>query len=292
VLVRAIIVALNVWSHWAMISNYSSTGGTLAIFIPTNSGLVVAADMRQSPEGIFCDGINKILIPKRPPRTAVVVTGPATSLNDLSKIPRNEICAYLAQHPAPIDFGRSTVDFLESQNVPLGQFNGNHLSEKMYGEIQHDLMAGHLRKYTGTRLAVIIVSEFEPANRTSRIITLGVDLTGPVGFQLQPLPLTNATTVHGDAFGPEDGRVVLPFGEGEYFSAQVLAGPGSRYLSDAYAQMMQKAKISDIDADLATAAAVNLIDATSRMTEIVPAPSGIGGGISAVLLGNETKIIR
>ena len=124
------------------------------------------------------------------------------------------------------------------------------------------------------------------------MIVLGVDLSGQTGFQLQPLPLTNITTIHGDAFGPNDRPTVLPFGEGDYFREHVLNGPGSRYVSDAYFQLTQRNAISDVDAEIATTAAVDLINATSKMTEEVPAPSGIGGGISAVLLGNDTKILR
>ena len=118
------------------ILGFSSSGGTLAIFIPTNAGLVIAADRRQSPNGVFCDGINKILLPRRPARTAVVLTGPATSLSDLSKVPPNEICAHLAQHSAPIDFGRSPVDFLEAQDLPLREFDGQALTERLYSEVK------------------------------------------------------------------------------------------------------------------------------------------------------------
>jgi hypothetical protein len=101
VIVVALGVTLGISTE---ILEYSAVGGTLAIFIPTRSGLVIAADMRTSPQGVFCDGINKILIPKRPPHTAVVVTGSATILRDTSTIPLSELCAYIARTAAPIDF--------------------------------------------------------------------------------------------------------------------------------------------------------------------------------------------
>jgi hypothetical protein len=121
---------------------FEPSGGTLAIFIPTNAGLVIAADMRQSPSGIFCDGINKILVPTRPARTAVVVTGPATSLRDTTNVPASELCEYLACTPAPIDFGRSAVEFLTSQNMPLAQLSGTGLTDKIYHDILPYLQAG------------------------------------------------------------------------------------------------------------------------------------------------------
>jgi hypothetical protein len=290
---KAIIAAFGVAFGGNIVkSEYSSAGGTLAIFIPTRSGLVIAADMRQSPQGIFCDGINKILIPKRPARTAVVVTGPATSLRDTSKIPANELCAYLAQNPAPIDFARSAVEFLESQNVPLDKLSGNGLTDKIYADILPYLTAGNLRAYVGTRLAQIIIAEFEPETKTSRIRVLGIDIASPTEFRLQPLPVTSATTVLGDSFGPETSQTVLPFGEVEYFREQVLAGPGRAFLGVEYSQLIQKTKVSDIDPSLAGTVAINLIDATSKTSEKIAAPSGIGGGISAVLLGSETYVLQ
>jgi hypothetical protein len=121
---------------------------------------------------------------------------------------------------------------------------------------------------------------------------LGVDIPTPTEFRLQPLPVTSATTALGDSFSPETSQTVLPFGEVEYFREQVLAGPGRTFLGVEYFQLIQKAKVSDIDPTLAATVAINLIDATSKTSEKIAAPSGIGGGISAVLLGNETDVLQ
>lgn len=291
-IIAIIIAAFGIGSEDAIMgSEFSSAGGTLAILIPTQSGLVVAADMRQTPKGIFCDGINKILIPKRPARTAVVVTGLAT-LSDMSAVPANELCAYLAQNASPIDFGRSAIEFLESQNVAVDKFSGDGLTEKIYADVLPYLKAGNLRDHMGTRVAQIVFADFDPETKTSRIRVLGVDLTGPVGFQLQPVQITNATTLLGDNFGPETDQTVLPFGEVEYFRDQVLAGPGKALLSPAYSELIQKIKVAEIDPNLAATVAINLIDVTAKTTEMVAAPSGIGGGVSAVLFGNETKVLQ
>jgi hypothetical protein len=55
---------------------------------------------------------------------------------------------------------------------------------------------------------------------------------------------------------------------------------------------MQKQKISEVEPTLAGEVAVNLIDATSKTTEKIAAPSGIGGGISAIIVGDETTVLR
>src|SRR5258707_492091 len=129
---------------------FEAAGGTLAVFIPTSRGLVIAADMRQSPSGIFCDGIEKILIPACPARTAVVVTGLATSLRDTSNVPPDELCEFMARTPAPIDFGRSAIEFLVSQNVPLAELSGEGLTDKIYQDILPYMVAGNLRAFVGT----------------------------------------------------------------------------------------------------------------------------------------------
>jgi hypothetical protein len=176
--------------------------------------------------------------------------------------------------------------------VSLDELSGNGLTAKIHNDILPYLTAGNLRAYVGTRLAQIIISEFEPATNTSRIWSLGVDLPSPAEFRLQPLPVTSATTVHGDRFGLESDRAVLPFGEVEYYYEHVLTGPGKAYLSDAYAKLMQKQKISEVEPTLAGEVAVNLIDATSKTTGKIAVPSGIGGGISAIIVGDETTILR
>ena len=272
----AIITACLALGANAVKPEISAAGGTLAIFIPTQSGLVIAADMRQSPKGIFCDGINKILIPKRPAHTAVVVTGFVT-LSDTSNISPDQLCAHLANNPAPINFGRSAVEFLELQNVPIEEFNGNALADKIYAEIQPYLVAGHLRPLIGTRVAQMIFAQFDPATKTSKIRVLAVDMVGAAQFQLQPVQVTTATTLRGDRFGPESNQTVLPFGEVPYFREQVLAGPGRAFIGHEYLQLVGKLKVSDVDPALAGHVAINLIDATAKTTEKIPAPSGIGG---------------
>lgn len=192
------------------------------------------------PSGIFCDGINKILVPTRPARTAVVVvTGPATSLRDTTNVPTSELCEYLARTPAPIDFGRSAVEFLTSQNMPLAQLSGTGLTDKIYHDILPYLQAGNLRDFEGTRLAQIIISEFDPDAKISSVRSLGVDLASASEFRLQPLRVTAFTTVHGDTFQLQSDRALLPFGEVEYFHEQVLSGPGKAFLSDDYSEFVK-----------------------------------------------------
>ena len=108
----------------------------------------------------------------------------------------------------------------------------------------------------------------------------------------QPLHVTAATTVRGDNFSMQSDRAILPFGEVQYFNENVLAGDGKQFLSNEYFELLEKHKVGEIDPTLASSVALNLIEAASKATEIKAAPSGIGGGSSAVLLGAETKILK
>ena len=269
---------------------FSSAGGTLAIFVPTRSGLVIAADMRQSPQGVFCDGINKILLPSRP-RAAVVVTGNIT-LQDTANVPKEELCDFLARNRAPIDFGRSAREFLDSTSVPFSELNWSALTDQIHQSIAPYIKAGNLNPFFGTEIAQIIFAEFEPATQSSKLLSLAVNLDLVGNFNLQPVPLTAATTIRGDSFDLQSDRQILPFGEVAYYRQQVVAGVGKQFLSQEYYDLVAKSKISDVDPNLASAAALNLITAASKATEIMAAPSGIGGGESAVLLGYDTQVLR
>ena len=111
----------------------------------------------------------------------------------------------------------------------------------------------------------------------SNLLALGVDLDFAGTFQLQPLPVTSFTTVKGTSFGLQSDRVVLPFGEVPYFNEHVLNGTGKMFLDEGYSHLLQKEKVSNIDPELASSVALNLIEAASKTTEKIPAPSGIGG---------------
>jgi len=272
-------------------ASFGGAGGTLAIFIPTNAGLVIAADKRQTPKGTFCDGANKILIPDRPARTAVVITGNIT-LREMPDLPPAELCKFLASTPAPIDFGRTTLAFLNAENVPLARFDGQKFTDVIYNEIEPHISGGKLSAFFGTRVAQIIIADFDPSTMKSSLLAFGIDLDGAGRFQLQPLLVTSSTTITGTSFDMQSDLVVLPFGEVPYFNQYVLAGPGQALLNDDYSRLRGKQKVAQVDPELALSAALNLIEATSMITETIPAPSGIGGGSSAVLIGSETVILR
>jgi hypothetical protein len=263
---------------------FSPSGGTLVIVVPTSEGVVIAADKRTSPGGVYCDGVAKILQPPNHANMAVFITGLST-LRDHSTIKPEDLCKALASTPAPIDFGRSTLAFLEKQPAPISELNGQALTEMIYADIKQFIEGGQLNSLMGQRIATIVVVDHEAATRTSRIWSFWVQLTGPVGFQLQPAH-------HPLKFGPTDRPVVLPYGENEYYYTHVLNGVGRDFIDENLHIVSNAPNVSLVAVDAGAGAAINLIEAASKAADLVKPPSGIGGGVDCVLVGQERKILR
>jgi hypothetical protein len=264
-------------------ASFSPASGTLAVIIPTQAGLIVAADKRTTPDGIYCDGVKKIIFPKEATPIAVVITGFA-SFRDTSDIPRSELCNVMASIPAPVDFDRTTSLYIASQPAGVAKLELQGLTDVIYTEMKPFIDGGQLKPFFGTRLALINMADFEPDTSTSNIKSLAIEL-GPHGeFRLQP--------AYYRQFVPTDRPEVTPFGEGPYFRENVLNGPGRKFLDGSFEQLTSKSHVSEIDADLGSAVAINLIEATSKTTDMIKPTSGIGGGVDCILLGRENKVFR
>jgi hypothetical protein len=264
-------------------SNFSSEGGTLAIIIPTQAGLIVAADKRTTPDGIYCDGVNKILLPKTGKPMAIVITGLAT-FRDTSNIPRPELCKVLATTPAPVDLGRAVSLYVGSQSAGVATLDLQGLTDAIYAEMKPFISGGQFNGLFGSRLALINLVDFEPQTAVSNVKSLAVEL-GPHGeFRLQPAYYVQ--------FGMNDRPDAVSFGEGPYFRANVLNGQGRQFIDGRFDQLISKDRVNEVDADLGSAVAINLIEAASKTADMIKPPSGIGGGVDCILLGHENRVFR
>jgi hypothetical protein len=279
----AIFTLFLVLSGDVKMASFSPDGGTLAVIIPTQAGLIVAADQRTTPDGIYCDGVKKIILPKEATPITVVITGLA-SFRDTSKIPRSELCNVMASTPAPVDFGRTASMYISSQSFGVDKLDLQGLAEVIYAEMKPFIDGGQFNIFFGTRLALINMADFEPDTAMTNIKSLAIEL-GPRGeFRLQPAYYRQIAST--------DRPEVMPFGEEPYFRENVLNGPGRKFLDGSYEQLKSKSHISEIDADLGSAVAINLIEATAKTTELIKPPSGIGGGLDCILLGLENRVFR
>jgi hypothetical protein len=97
--------------------------------------------------------------------------------------------------------------------------------------------------------------------------------------------ITSLTMSHGHR------RSALFAGIVDYVQEEVLTK--GRDLVPAFLHFIDSdAKVGQTTKDDALAAAVNLVEGTSRMNEQVPAPRGVGGPVDAVLLGVGSKPTR
>jgi hypothetical protein len=146
------------------------------------------------------------------------------------------------------------------------------------------IAGGQFNGLFGSRLALINLVDFEPQTAVSNVKSLAVEL-GPHGeFRFQPAYYAQ--------FGMNDRPDVVPFGEGPYFRANVLNGQGREFLNGRFDQLVSKGHVNEVDADLGSAVAINLIEAASKTADIIKPPSGIGGGVDCILLGRENRVFR
>lgn len=255
----------------------------MVVAVPTQAGLIIAADKRTTPEGIYCDGVNKILFPKKAEPIAVFVTG-LNSFRDTSGIPRPELCNVLANTPAPVDFGRTVAGYVGGQSNGVAQLDLQGVTEAIYAEMKPYIDSGWFTKLFGTRLAVITMADFEPKTGISNIKSLAVEL-GPKGeFRFQPS--------YYERFEMTNRPNAIVFGEGAYFLSNVLNGLGKKFLDRSRDKLTATNSISEVDAELGSAVAINSVEAASKTADIVKPSTGIGGGVDCVLLGLENKVLR
>jgi hypothetical protein len=266
-----------------MADSLSPASGTLVIAIPTNQGLVIAADRRTTPRGIFCDGVRKILLPKTA-GSAVFVTGMAT-MSDVSAIPDERLCEELFNTPAPVDFGRATVAFIDKQKSPLTSIDGQQLTEAIFAEVRPYIDGGQLRQFFGqARVTTIVIASFNPQTAQAHIWQFWINFTGPMLLQLQPLPVRT--------FGLGDPPDIVPFGENDYLAANVLHGIGRQFLDGSIDVISLKTSIAEVSIKNACDASVNLIEAATKTADLIKPPSGIGGGIDCAVIGPDTKFLE
>lgn len=253
--------------------------GTLVMMIPTRDGLVVAADTRHTLLGVSCDNDSKIYFPKRPAGTVVTVTGTGNFLAVKQPFV-SDPCEEIAQSPVLLSIPPIVTAYLEEKNVTAANVQLAELAERCVARLKllfsNPFLAG---QYVGKTVFTVVVGSYDPEKRLSAIRSFTVDL-----------PTATQIAVNTDV----DAQYALPnqpdfraFGQGQYLVDHVLNGVGKQFVDAKYEEFLKKKSISDIDAKFAADVAVNLIEATSKTTELVQIPSGVGGPIDVFLIGSN-----
>ncbi len=257
---------------------------TLVALVPSNDGLLVAADSRITFLGAECDGAFKIIEPARPMRTVALVTGESIFVSPPPAGAAN-LCRYVETAPRRLNFDTLVRSYLERSADDPTQLDFDGLSAACVRQVERfrQTYSQALRAFVGRDIFSVVVASYDPASQTSllRNFVVGIDArthhAGAVRFTET-------------AVSPHDPRGVWLYGETSYVDRYVYAGFGRQFLSPATIGFLRtRIPVRDTSIDQAAAVAANIVHAASRATQTVPAPSGIGGPIRVVLLGDNPQ---
>jgi hypothetical protein len=256
---------------------------SLVLFIPTQNGLLAAADSRTVVLGTICDNMPKLREPTRRERTIVATVGEGQfSLIDPS-IPNR--CEEF--HAAPRVFD---PEALAAGN--LDQRTGR-LTHDEFTQLQAALLAG-ARSFA--RSTPPIVAHFK--NRSWFSVIVG---SYSVSDRLATIGAFEITVLHGGPalgridwleFSPTSKRDIYWAGEVEYAKHFVLRNPKAGL--ESFRNFMTAGRlVQDTEVSEARTAAVTLIHAVTEATRIAPARTPVGGPVDLLWVGSgATRPLR
>ena len=252
---------------------------TLAAIVPARDGLVIAADSRLTFMGAACDGAFKILIPGRPARTVVIVTGASVFVPPPPASPHNP-CRYLATAPRLLDIGavvtRTLQQQSDSENIDIAALTRACIRALAQFQSRYPAV---LRTYAGRDIFSVVIAGYDRARATTTLRNFAVRLDAH----------TRKIEIGRDSesvLTPQNPRGIWIYGETEWLNRTVYAGPGRRLLTAATLRFLgARAPIAGTTRAQALAAARNILAAAIRTARSNPPPSGIGGAVHAVFIG-------
>jgi hypothetical protein len=135
------------------------------------------------------------------------------------------------------------------------------------------------QSHLGGEIFSVVIASYDPKSKVSTMRNFVVRLDARTD-QLQAGRFAQISVA------ATDRRGVWAYGETAYLEQDVHAGARLQFLSGStLGFILDNKPVADTPLDESVAAAVNVIQATSRATEIVPAPRDIGGPIRVVVLG-------
>jgi hypothetical protein len=264
-----------------------SVRGTLVVMVPSNAGLVVAADRRTSPEkGIDCDNQVKIFDPTRPSHMVLAVTGtPILLRSSTEPVPLGRICEYINNAGRVLDINKVAMEFLEASRAEtMEAVDMRALARQCIEATRTGLAQDGIKLHVPRmqEMFSVVIGSYDPRSGYSAVRSFVVGLTE----ELAPVLVRTFDR----KAGPHDHQRYWAFGETDYLNRQVVRGFGRRYLSPATTRFYTTRRpVRDVSVDSARALAVELIEAAARTAAVVPAPGGIGGPIDVVLVGKEPR---
>lgn len=257
---------------------------TLVAVAPSRDGLVIAADSRLTFLGAQCDGAFKILVPARPMRTVAVVTGDSVFVAPPPAGTR-DLCGYLAHAPRRLDLGAVVTQALERSRDDAAQVSLVELSSACVIAVEEFRHASPeaLSGYAGRDLFSVVVVSYDAGQAASTLqrFVVRIDAGGNV----------TAADASETKFDAHSARDVWVYGETDWVKRAVFAGAGRHFLRAATLEFLHDRKpIAEVSTEGAMDAATNVIEAASRAAVADPPPSGIGGAIHVMVIGNSERV--
>jgi hypothetical protein len=256
---------------------------TLVVIVPSSDGMVVAADSRTALLGVTCDSEFKITELRRPQRTVVAVTGegvfvapPDGQLKD--------VCDYLKSAPHLLDVPILVKRYLE-KNPSLSKEAIDGLGAECVHAVERfrQTFPALFEQYVGREIFSVVIASYDNHSKNSLFMNFVVSIESTT-HKVEATRFTRVT------ISPQSRKGVWSYGETGYLNKYVFGGVGRQYLTEETLNFILIDKpVADVRLDQAVAAATNVIEATSRTTESIPSPSGIGGPVDILLLSKMRR---
>jgi hypothetical protein len=265
-------------------SDLAGSSGTLIVGIPISDGLIIAADTRHTTNGLACDFGTKLYVPTNLPSTVFGLTG----LSSFYATRPSANCLEIESSPVIFNIERTVRSFL-LRSSSIRQLDIVALANECTAAFGQFLansgpMIDRSSLVARTSVFTIVLAAYEQDTRTSILREISIRLPSPTQIAVEQTVVASY-----DPTGQPDWRA---FGQGGYLVEHVINGPGKQFLSDNYKKFEGIARIDELSSELAIQVAENLIEATSKTSEIVLIPAGIGGHIDVYFLSKDgtTKI--
>jgi hypothetical protein len=221
------------------------------------------------------------------PRIAFTITGRGIFLATPMR-PVN-VCDYVREGPRVLDIEKVVRDFLSSnQSGSLADLDLSKLANLCVAAVQVFLVnhqdAGMVTVVREAELFQVVLASYDSEARISTVRNFAVTVSDSLVVQ--------STSPRMFVARPETPSDYWAFGETEYTNQYVIGGIGQQFLGSVIPFLLVERPVRDISRDTAAQVAIDLIEATSKTTALVQAPSGIGGPVDVAVIDERPSVTK
>ncbi|WP_256807793.1 hypothetical protein [Bradyrhizobium sp. Bra64] len=271
-----------------------SSDGTLIVIAASQDGLTIASDSRQTlGQDIYCDDAEKVLVPSKPNRFLVAVTGRRGFYPIAINAHVHDICAYVASTQRELDIGEIARTFVEetAPDVDLRKLNARELAQRCI-----DALIAYFTTNPYWSPAIsgqgfsssVVIASYDPETAQAFVRTIEISSSA----DLKQLITTDKLN---EVFGLDDIAEPILCGEGDYLRLHVLPTINDQSVSQTTKDQVGDfprvsfPKVRDATVENSISLAGDLVASASKMTASVPAASGIGGRTIIWRIGSDPR---